>query len=87
MSDLVRRLRSWLFGTRYVVLVDFDGERHVRQIRFVGGKPYANRFEYVGRQCWLEDNGALTGQPAYVDRWEPYIPGAPGRFPVYSAQS
>lgn len=83
MIDLLRAIGSRLFGLRWVVLVDFDGERTVRRVKFLNGKPYANRWRYMPAPVDLEDDGAAKGC-AYVECWQPYTAFAPKRFPTYS---
>ena len=84
MIDILRAIGSILFGLRWVVLVDHDGERSVRRIRFYGGKPAARRFPHLNEtDVWLEDGGSAEGV-IYVHSWEPYDPFAPKRFPTYS---
>lgn len=80
MIDLLRAIGSRLFGLRWVVLVDHDGERSVRHIRFSGGQPVARR---MSSDVWLKDDGSAEGV-SYVHCWEPYDPSAPKRFPKHS---
>jgi hypothetical protein len=84
MSDWRRLLKNLIFGTRYVVLIDHDGERTVREIKFSGGKPYVTRHAYGIGGCILADDGKFVSKPCYVDAWEPYDLDAPKRYPTYS---
>lgn len=81
MSDLLRYLASIIFGTTWVVLIDHDGSRHVRRIRWQGGVATAERVGFDIRRVQLLDHGKI-GNGAYVHAWEPYSPLAARRWPI-----
>lgn len=80
MKDMFRYITT-LFGYRYVVLVDHDGGRTIRVVRFMNGKPYACRRSFGIRDVFLLDGGGLENG-AYVKRWEPYEPCAAKQWPT-----
>lgn len=80
--DLFRYVAS-LFGARFVVLIDRDGERNIRRIKFCGGRPFAARFGFGIANVWLLDGGGVVGA-CYVVSWVPYYPFAPRQWPSHS---
>lgn len=78
----MRAIGSIVFGFRWVVLIDFDGERTIRRVRFIGERPYANRMQYLSEPVGLLDGGAVEGCE-WVSSWEPYRIFAAKRFPTY----
>lgn len=81
MIDLFRAFLSVAFGIRWVVLVDFDGERNVRRVRWQGGRACAARWSFATRDIYLADGGLAEGA-SYVVAWEIYDPFAPKRLPT-----
>jgi hypothetical protein len=81
MSDLLRRCVSSIFGTRWVILIDHDGDRFVRRMYFRGGQAMANRYSH--RPIRLLDNGAVRGV-SYVHGWMPYYPAGPKKVPAFT---
>ena len=73
IEDLFRYLRSKLFGTKFVVLIDFDGEQNIRALKFMGGRFFVYRWSFLEGLTEIKDNGTIDG-PSYVKSWKPYIP-------------
>ena len=74
---LVHKFMAFL-GAIYVVLIDHDGERNIRRVKWSGGVPVAERYGLGIRVVELLDDGALRNGN-YVTRWEPFDPLAPKR--------
>lgn len=83
MMDAFRFIGAALFGWRWVVLVDYQGTRHVRRIKFIAGRPYAAKYGYHIGDSALLDNGQVSG-PIYVKRWEPYPLFAERQWPIFA---
>ena len=83
LPDLMRSALSATLGWRWVVLVDYDGDRNIRRVKFRGGRPYASRLGFSIRDVWLLDNGKLDNGE-WVEAWEPYDPGAEKLWPTYA---
>lgn len=81
-ADLFRYLASAIFGVRWVVLIDFDGLRNIRMIRWEGGLPIAYRLSFKLRRVGLLDNGRVRNG-SYVHGWEPYAPLASKKWPKF----
>jgi hypothetical protein len=74
MSDLIKRIRNYLFGTQWVTLIHYDGERSVRKVKHSNAISYAECYHGISGPSFLLDNGTTSGT-IYVTHWEPYIPG------------
>ncbi len=72
MFEFIRFVRYHLFGTRFVSLVDYDGQITVSRVRFIGEICVATRVFGV-KTVELLDNG-LIRNGSYVDHWLPYKP-------------
>ena len=70
--DFYRYLTSKLFGFRWVVLIDFDGKRHIRLAKIQDYNWVANRLRL--RRVTLLDNGEIRDHGGYVARWKPHVP-------------
>lgn len=83
MSDMVRAFFQW-FGIRYVVLIDFDGERNIRRVVWRGGQACAWRVGLGISMVQLLDGGRVRGV-SYVSGWAPYDAAAPKTLPSFPA--
>lgn len=81
--DIFRFIGQTLFGWRWVVLIDFDGERNLRRIKGQSGRSRVSRHVHLGDDCLLLDGGKIKGV-CYVHGWEPYIPFATPIYPEFS---
>jgi hypothetical protein len=80
-GDFTKRIRTALFGTRWIVLIEDDGECSVKKVEFMNGRAMVNRYTHSCYPVLLLADGIATGGYRSL-RWEPYDPSAPKRWPV-----
>jgi hypothetical protein len=73
----MRTLFFWfmwhVFGRPSVVLIDYDGEQHVRLVRGTYQYPIAHRMGFNIAIVQLLPWGKVSG-PSYVSAWEQFFP-------------
>lgn len=79
IRKILARITYHLFGTLWVVLIDFNGDANIRRVVEIGTRWYAWRVGMGIRKVELGPNGEVING-AYVDSWEPYYP--PANFPA-----
>lgn len=62
-----RTIMHNLFGTKYVILTDLDGERNIRRAKKIGKKMFASRM--FKNDVILENDGKCYGT-RYCTKWE-----------------
>ena len=69
-----QRFQMWLFGTQYVLMIDNQGNRYIREAYMLGDLMYAHP-HLPETRCELLPNGKFDDpHPPYMEEWKPITP-------------